>query len=79
MPAKTISVDAKAYSVLSRARRSPEETFSQVILRAQWPAQGKTCGQLLKALPKMPAASTTVIRRLDKAQAADAPPDSSWS
>ena len=78
MATKTISVDIEAYGLLSKARTSPKESFSQVIKRAQWPHRAKTCGDLLNALAKVPMASEKVIRRLDKAQAADLPPDSPW-
>jgi hypothetical protein len=79
MATKTISVDLEAYEALSRARRSPKESFSQVIRRARWSDGPKSCADLLKALPSMPAAPDEVIRRLEEAQAADLPPDSPWS
>ena len=79
MTAKTISIDAHAYALLNRARKSQDESFSQVIKRAQWPRQDRSCGALLKALSKMPRASATVMQRLDAAQMADSPPDSAWA
>lgn len=79
MATKTISVDIEAYRLLSKARTSPKESFSQVIKRAQWPHRAKTCGDLLKALANVPTASEDVIRRLDEAQASDLPPDNHWS
>jgi predicted CopG family antitoxin len=79
MPTKTISVDLEAYEALRRARRTPKESFSQVIRRARWSDRAKTCDDLLKALPGFPVASDEVVRRLDEAQAADTPPDSPWS
>jgi predicted CopG family antitoxin len=79
MATKTISVDLEAYEALSKARLSPKESFSQVIRRARWTDRAKTCDDLLKALPGMPAAPDEVIRRLDEAQSADLPPDSPWS
>jgi hypothetical protein len=79
MATKTISVDIEAYQLLTKARTSPKESFSQVIKRAQWPHGAKTGGDLLKALATLPVASDEVIRRLDEAQAADLPPDNPWS
>ncbi len=79
MATKTISVDLEAYEALRRARRSPKESFSQVIRRARWSDRAKTCDDLLKALPGMPSAAEEVIRRLEEAQAADLPPDAPWS
>ena len=75
MATKTISVDLDAYSALCRARISERESFSQVIKRAQWQRQAKTCGDLLAALATMPVAEDDVIARLDAAQQADALPD----
>ena len=79
MATKTISVDLEAYERLSQARKSPKESFSQVIRRAQWPERAKTCGDLLTALAGMPAVPEEVIQRLDEAQAQDFPPDDPWS
>lgn len=79
MATKTISVDTEAYRLLSKARTSPKESFSQVIKRAQWSHLPKTCGDLLKVLVNKPAASEDVISRLDEAQASDLPPDNHWS
>jgi predicted CopG family antitoxin len=79
MGTKTISVDIEAYRLLSKARTSPKESFSQVIKRAQWSHRAKTCGDLLKALVNKPAAPEDVISRLDEAQATDLPPDNHWS
>jgi predicted CopG family antitoxin len=79
MATKTISVDLEAYTLLSRARRSKRESFSQVIKRAKWEQKRKTCGDLLAALPQMPAASSAAIKRLERAQKDDSPPDSHWS
>ena len=79
MATKTISVDLEAYELLSRARRTPKESFSQVIRRAQWPQRAKTCGDLLASLPEIPPARDEVIRRLEQAQEGDLPPDDPWS
>ncbi len=79
MATKTISVDIEAYRLLSKARTSPKESFSQVIKRAQWSQRAKTGADLLKALATLPVASEEVIRRLDEAQATDLPPDDPWS
>ena len=39
MAIKTVSLRIEAYERLSSARRYPGESFSQVVLRAQWPEQ----------------------------------------
>lgn len=79
MATKTISVDLDAYEALSKARLSEKESFSQVIKRARWGRRAKSCGDIHKALARMPRASAGVIRRLDAAQKKDAPPDNPWS
>lgn len=78
MATKTISVDLEAYALLSQARLNKKESFSQVIKRARWERKAKRCGDLLAALPRLPVASEAVLQRLEKAQAADRPPDSAW-
>ena len=72
---KTISIDQGAYELLTAARVSAKESFSQVIKRHLWQRQGKTCGSLLAALPQMPVANEDVLLRLETAQLADTPPD----
>ena len=79
MATKTISIDMEAYRRLTRARLSPKDSFSQVIHRARWDEQAKTCGGLLAALPHLPKVDDAVLDRLEAAQQADAPPDNSWS
>jgi predicted CopG family antitoxin len=79
MATKTISIDLEAYNRLNAARRHPRDSFSQVIRRAQWPNEARTCGGLLEALPGMPAADEAVIDFLEHAQRSDHPPDSPWA
>ena len=79
MATKTISIDMEAYRRLARARLSPKDSFSQVIRRARWDEQVKTCGGLLAALPHLPTVDDAVKARLEAAQREDAAPDNAWS
>jgi predicted CopG family antitoxin len=75
MATKTISIDISAYQRLASARLNAGESFSRVIKRATWQQQGKTCGNLLDALPSMPVADDEVLNLLEQAQHSDEPPD----
>ena len=79
MATKTISIDLVAYERLKNARIGPKDSFSQVIRRAQWQQEARTCGGLLAALEGLPAADEAVIQHLESAQQQDPAPDNSWS
>lgn len=78
MATKTISIDIEAYERLRRARRTPTESFSKVIKRAEWPAPPRTAGALLEAMKHAPPVDERILDYLEEAQAADAPPDDPW-
>lgn len=48
MATKTISLKVEAWERLRRARRSPTESYSEVVMRAQWPEMGITGRELLE-------------------------------
>ncbi len=75
---KTISIDLEAYERLRSARRSPNESFSQVIKRAHWRNEVPTAAALLEALAELPTVGDDVLLRLDEAQHADTPPEDPW-
>ena len=79
MAAKTISIDLVAYERLSSARLNPRDSFSQVIRRAHWHREPRTCGGVLSALPGMPVADEAVLQHLESAQRDDPAPDYHWA
>jgi hypothetical protein len=72
---RTISIDLEAYERLRSARRSPNESFSQVIKRARWRYEIPTAAALLDALADLPTVGEDVLVRLDEGQRADTPPE----
>jgi hypothetical protein len=79
MATKTISIDLVAYERLKGARLSPKDSFSQVIRRAHWDQEAKTCGGLLASLQELPKADEAILRHLESAQLQDLPPDHPWA
>jgi len=47
MATKTLSLRVEAYEKLRRARTRPNESFSDVVMRARWEDQTVTGGELL--------------------------------
>lgn len=80
MSTKTISLKLEAYERLRRARRYPDESFSEVILRAVWPGQTVTGAELLDWIQKRgPTISEAGLRRIEAAKRGDAPPADKWA
>jgi hypothetical protein len=50
MPTKTISLELDAYEKLKAAKRSPRESFSSVVRRAQWADIQFNCGGILELM-----------------------------
>jgi hypothetical protein len=79
MAVKTISLRPEAYERLRRARRSPGESFSDVVLRARWTDTGITAAELLALYERRgPFLSERELGSIDAADAADAPPEDKW-
>ena len=80
MATKTISLRLEAYERLRRARRTPDESFSEVVLRATWPELGITGGELLAAYEKEgPHLPPDALDRIDEAKRLDEPPVDKWA
>lgn len=80
MPTKTISLRLDAYERLRRARLHPGESFTQVVLRAQWPDRGMTAGELRAVYQREgPLFPDEALDRIEEASASDAPPEDRWT
>jgi hypothetical protein len=79
MATKTISIDLEAHRKLSAARRTPKESFSQVIRRASFAEEGPmNGGRLLQLMQELEPVDPAVIEALEAGQTADRPPEDSW-
>jgi predicted CopG family antitoxin len=50
MSFKTISLSEEAYRILKKAKRSPQESFTEVVRRATWDEPAETMGDALNLL-----------------------------
>lgn len=79
MATKTISLKVEAYERLRAARRVPDESFSQVVMRARWPDQTITGRELLRLCRERgPLLSEEGLRQVEELNRADAPPEDKW-
>jgi predicted CopG family antitoxin len=80
MATKTISLRLEAYERLKRARRFPDESFSEVISRAVWPNQTVTGAELLEHLTRAGAhLSEEELDRIEAAAATREPAEDKWA
>lgn len=80
MGTKTISLKDEAYRRLKAARRYPDESFSEVVLRATWPEDTISA----KALLGLFRARHIHLRpdeldRIAELKAHDRPPEDKWA
>ena len=76
MATKTITLEIDAYERLKRAKRTPRESFSEVVRRLPMPASVITAGQLLTLTRERGALLTEAdAHAIDELNLADQPPD----
>ena len=79
MSTKTISVRLEAYERLARARKTPSESFSDVIMRARWDAQPSTAGEYLRVVRERgPAYRVDELAEIEDRKRDDRPPTDKW-
>ena len=67
-----------AYERLCRARRTPSESFSQVIRRARWEEPVHSGRLFLDAMRKLPPVGEDTLDALEEIQRSDRPPEDKW-
>ena len=76
---KTISLKKEAYDRLRAARRYPGESFSEIVLRATWPEDTMTAGNLLEMYKgASPRFSEAELDRMEVSMRTDQPPEDKW-
>ena len=80
MATKTISVRTEAYEKLKRARRYEGESFSEVVLRAQWPEESITGSELVRRYREQgPFFTDEELERIERVKEVDSLPDDKWA
>lgn len=80
MAMKRVSLETEAYERLKAARRNPRESFGEVILRARWPEDSITGGQLLRRGRDRGACFTEAeLSAIEAAKDADRPAQGKWA
>ena len=80
MGTKTISLKDEAYNRLKAARRYPDESFSEVVLRATWPEDTITGRELLAFMASRRAHfRPEELDLIEEAKQRDRPPEDKWA
>ena len=80
MSTKTVSLKREAYERLRGARRYPTESFSEVVLRANWPEDTVTAGDLLRSYRSGRARlPEEILARIEALKRRDAPAEDKWA
>lgn len=79
MATKTISLRLEAYERLRRARRQPGESFSDVVMRAQWPDEPPSAGEYLdRVRERGPLYDAPGLEAVEALSDADVPAGDKW-
>lgn len=69
----------EAYEKLRAARRFPDESFSQVVLRARWPEETVTGAELQRTLDRRgPLLQEEELARIEELKQNAPPPEDKW-
>ena len=80
MATKTISLRVEAYEKLRRARTRPNESFSDVVMRARWDDQTVTGGELLALVRERgPLYDRDELDAIDELKSEGKAPADKWS
>jgi predicted CopG family antitoxin len=80
MAVRTISLKDEAYNRLRTARRYPDESFSEVVLRASWPEDTITSRALLDLLgSRRTHLRLDELDRVEELTLHDQPPEDKWA
>ena len=79
MSTKTISLKKEAYDRLRAARRYPTESFSEVVLRANWAEDTLTARGLIERLRKGPHFTAEELDRVEALKRAEREPEDKWA
>jgi len=80
MATKTISLKMEAYEKLRNARRYPDESFSDVVLRAAWSEETVTAAELLRLGRRRGALlAEAALDRIERLKRRDALPRNKWA
>ena len=79
MATKTISLKLEAYDRLVHARRHPGESFSDVVMRAEWPDRPTTAAEFLGRVRERGALyEPAELDAIEELKATDRPADDKW-
>jgi len=76
---KTVSLKTAAHERLKAARRYPGESFSEIILRAQWPEDTITGEELLRRCREGAQFTEAELAAIEAVKSEGRPPEDKWA